>query len=163
MLTAARIVETLALGLWLGSMVFLSFVVAPAAFAVLPSRELAGQLVGHTLARLYLLGYVCGALFLLALVVEQRLSGASLRAVALPIGLLAAMLLLIFCNQYFLGERLAALRTEMTATFGSIDQTPRDHALRAAFGRYHGVSAVLMSANMLLTLVLFVLTVRRFR
>ncbi|MFB3127344.1 MAG: DUF4149 domain-containing protein, partial [Candidatus Acidiferrales bacterium] len=43
MLTAARIVETLALGLWLGSMVFLSFVVAPAAFAVLPSRELAGQ------------------------------------------------------------------------------------------------------------------------
>lgn len=124
---------------------------------------MAGQLVGSTLPRLHLLGTLCGALFLLCLVVEQRLLGTSLRAVALPIGLVAVLLLGTFYDHYFLGERLVNLRAEMKTAFGSIDQTPGDHILRVAFNRYHRVSALLLAAHMVLVLGLLALTVRRLR
>ena len=163
MLTTVRFLELLALGLWLGGMVFFSFIVAPAAFALLPSRELAGNLVGLVLARLYVLSYICGGAYLLCLVIEQRLTGGSRRALVLPLGVVVVMLLLTLFNQYPLGERLFSLRSEMKAAFGSIDQTPAEHALRLRFNRYHRVSVLLMSANLLLALGLLALTGRRLR
>ncbi len=54
--TVLRSIEFLCLGLWLGSDVFLSFVVAPGAFRVLGSRDAAGALVGFALGRMHLLG-----------------------------------------------------------------------------------------------------------
>ena len=48
-----RTLESLALGLWLGSDVFLSFVVAPGAFHVLASRDQAGAMVGFALTRMH--------------------------------------------------------------------------------------------------------------
>lgn len=163
MLTLLRFLQVLALSLWLGGTVFLSFFVAPAAFAVLPTRQLAGDLVGQLLPRLYLLSYACAALYLLSLLVEQRLVGGSLRGLALPVALVVAMLLLLLFNHLYLGERMAGLRVEMTATFGSIDQTPREHALRLRFNRYHGVSSLLLTADLLLLVGLLALTVRRLR
>lgn len=163
MLTALRFLELLALGLWLGALVFFSFMVAPAAFAVLPSRQLAGDLVGHLLPRLHLLGYLCGTVYLVALGVEQRLTQGSLRAVALPMLLVAAILVMTAVSQFGLEPRLAGLRAEMTAAFGAIDQVPRDHPLRVSFGRFHQVSALLLTANLLLVLVVLGLTVRRLR
>src|SRR5260221_8881031 len=59
-------IEFLCLGLWLGSDVFLSFVVAPGAFRVLGSRDAAGAMVGFALGRMHLLGVICGIVFLLA-------------------------------------------------------------------------------------------------
>ncbi len=44
-----RAIEILGLGLWLGSDVFLSFVVAPGAFRILASRDQAGAMVGFGL------------------------------------------------------------------------------------------------------------------
>lgn len=44
-----RTIEFLGLSLWLGSDVFLSFVVAPGAFRILGSRDQAGAMVGHSL------------------------------------------------------------------------------------------------------------------
>lgn len=163
MLTAARFLQTLSLGVWLGAMIFLGFVLAPAAFKVLPTRELAGQLVGLSLTRLYLLSYICAALFLLGLVVEQRLNGTGWGNLALPVACLAVMSLLTLFSHFYLGGQMAALRVEMTVAFGSIDATPKEHILRASFGRLHGVSTLAMMANMLLGLALLFLTVRRFR
>src|SRR5260221_11167614 len=59
-------IEFLCLGLWLGSDVFLSFVVAPGAFRVLGSRDASGAMVGFALGRMHLLGVICGIVFLLA-------------------------------------------------------------------------------------------------
>jgi hypothetical protein len=42
-------IRILLLGLWLGAACFFSFAVAPSAFGVLPSRELAGLVVNRTL------------------------------------------------------------------------------------------------------------------
>jgi hypothetical protein len=161
MLTALRVVELLSLGLWLGGMVFFSFFVAPAAFAVLPSRHLAGSLVGWLLPRVHLLGLVCGLIFLASLALEQRLTGVSLRAALVPAVLILLVLLSSAVNHYVLAGQMADLRAEMKAAFGGVDQTPRDHTLRVRFGRLHGYSSLLMTANLALVLGLFVLAVRR--
>jgi hypothetical protein len=163
MLAALRFLELLSLGLWLGAMVFLAFFVAPAAFAVLATREQAGNLVGFLLPRLYVLGIVCGIVFGAALVVEQRLSGGGLRALVVPLVLVGVTVVLILLSHFWLGGQLAALRAEMTATFGSVDQTPVGNALRQRFGRLHGFSSLLLTAEMLLVLALLALTARRLR
>jgi len=161
MVTALRVVELLSLSLWLGGLVFFAFFVAPAAFAVLPSRHLAGSLVGWLLPRVHLLGLVCGLVFLAALAFEQRLGGGGLRAALVPAVLILLVLLSSGVNHYALAGPMADLRAEMKAGFGGVDQTPPDHALRARFGRLHGYSSLLLTANLLLVLGLFVLAVRR--
>ena len=163
MLTAARFLEFLALGLWLGGMVFFAFLFAPAAFAALSTREQAGNLVGLLLPRLYLLGTLCAAAYLIGLVLEMRSTGGNPRAWLFPVALVAVALLIILYSHYGLGERLAVLRTEMTSVFGSVDATPKDHALRLAFGRLHGLSSLLLVFQLLTVLTLLFLTVRRLR
>ncbi|MGH9803969.1 MAG: hypothetical protein ACRD4D_02260, partial [Candidatus Acidiferrales bacterium] len=96
-------------------------------------------------------------------VLEQRLVGGSVRGLLLPVALVAVALLITLYSHYGLGERLAALRVEMTSTFGSVDATPRAHALRLAFGRLHGLSSILLSFQLLIVLTLLLLTVRRLR
>jgi hypothetical protein len=163
MLTALRFLEFLSLGLWLGALVFFAFIVAPAAFAVLPTREQAGNLVAVVLPRLHLFGMACAGVYLLALFFEQRLTGGSLRTLVLPAAVVGVVVLGTLYSHYGLGGQLADLRAEMIATFGSVDQTPRDHALRLRFGRLHGFSSLLMSVNLLLVLGLLFLAVRRLR
>ena len=58
-------VEILLLSSWLGSMIFFSFAVAPSAFAVLPTRELAGAVVTSTISKVELMGLVIGSLLIL--------------------------------------------------------------------------------------------------
>ena len=55
------------LSFWLGTMAFFSFVLAPAAFAVLPTQHLAGQVVSRTLGTAEMIGIVIGAVLLLLL------------------------------------------------------------------------------------------------
>src|SRR4030081_1864304 len=64
--------EFLSLGLWLGSDVFLSFVVAPGAFYVLATRDQAGVMVGFALTRMHFGGIICGVIFLAARLARGR-------------------------------------------------------------------------------------------
>ncbi len=163
MVTTLRFLQLLALGVWLGGMAVFSFLVAPAAFAVLPSRHLAGDLVSASLARLYMLSVLSAAVFVGALLVEQLHSGAALRALAVPAMLLAVALAIGTYNHYGLTPPMAGLRSEMKATFGSVDETPANHPLRTRFNRIHGTSMALLSGELLLLAALLYVTVRRFR
>lgn len=61
------------LGWWIGGWALFAFVVARTAFRVLPSTQLAGQLVGPILAALHLYGAVAGvALAVLAWALARR-------------------------------------------------------------------------------------------
>jgi hypothetical protein len=61
------------LGGWIGAWAFFAFAVAPTAFRVLPSSELAGDLVGPLLATLHLSGAGAGiALAVLAAALHRR-------------------------------------------------------------------------------------------
>ena len=59
-----RFIHLLSLGIWVGSVVFFSFVTAPTLFGALP-RDLAGRAVSAIFPRYYALGGACGALALL--------------------------------------------------------------------------------------------------
>jgi len=60
--TLLRSALWLLLGCWIGGFLFFAFAVAPTAFHVLPSTEIAGTLVGPVLAALHLYGVVAGPL-----------------------------------------------------------------------------------------------------
>jgi hypothetical protein len=55
-----RALSWLLLGGWIGAWVLFAFVVAPTAFRVLPSTQIAGQLIGPVLTTLHLYGAAAG-------------------------------------------------------------------------------------------------------
>src|SRR6266704_2118141 len=60
-----RFLMLLALVVWLGGLIFFAFVVAPTVFSpgLLPTRHLAGEIVGRSLGALHWMGIVSGIVF----------------------------------------------------------------------------------------------------
>jgi hypothetical protein len=146
-------IEFLSLSLWLGSDVFLSFVVAPGAFHVLASRDQAGAVVGYSLARMHLGGILCGLLFLAARLARTRSFASYAGAPAICV---AAMITLTVISQTTVSAKMAALRVRM----GSIEATGATSPLLAAFTRLHGVSVMLESGVLLAGFAAMYLLVR---
>ena len=148
-----RFLQVFALGSWVGSIIYLSFVVAPGAVGVLQSRDQAGLMVGYSLARLHYLGVIAAVLYLLAGLVLAP----SLKTFAQPamIGVVL-MLALTFVSQTRLTTRLAELRTEMV----SVDATPKDNPLRVEFDRLHQASVRIEVTVLLMGIAALFLTVR---
>ncbi len=143
------------LALWVGAALLMAGAVAPAAFAVLPTRALAGLLVGRVLPPIFIGGILVG--IGAALLAWHDGAPFPRTRVALPI--VAAIACLI--AQFVIGPRIAALRAEMGP---SIEALATDDPRRAAFGRLHGISVAWMGAGMLAagaTLVLTILAARR--
>jgi len=142
MTSVLRTLEFLALSLWLGSDVFLSFVVAPGAFRLLASRDEAGAMVGFALWRMHLLGVVCGIVILVARMLRTR----SFASLAAPAALcVVLMILLTVVSQHAVSPKMAVLRTQM----GSIQATAPGSPLLAEFSRLHRVSVMLESGVLL--------------
>jgi uncharacterized membrane protein len=142
MLSFLRTIEFLALGIWLGSDVFLSFVVAPGAFGVLASRDAAGAVVGYALTRMHLGGIAIGVLLLFVRLMRAR----SFASLATPAGIcVALMVILTTISQFTVSARMAALRVQM----GSIQATSSGSGLLAEFSKLHRVSVSLESGVLL--------------
>src|SRR5713226_3819618 len=142
MSTFLRTIEFLSLSLWLGSDVFLSFVVAPGAFRILESRDQAGTMVGFALGRMHLVGVACGLAILLARLVRTRTFASFVAPAALCVVL---MILLTVVSHHAVSPKMAALRVQM----GSIQATAADSPLLAEFSRLHRVSVSLESGVLL--------------
>ena len=141
MLTVFRFLELLSLGVWVGAALFVGVLLAPGAFALLPTRELAGSVVGMALTRLHWLAYTCGAIYFAARFAMATEGSAAWRRGA-PV-MVALMLVLTLVAQFVLTPKLGALRAQMAAENGSIDATPKEHPLRQEFGRLHGFSSAI--------------------
>jgi hypothetical protein len=154
MSTFLRVIEFLGLSLWLGSDVFLSFVVAPVAFRILaPSRDQAGAIVGYGLWWMHIIGVVCGIAILLARMLRTR----TFASLATPVALcVVLMILLTVVSQHAVSPKMAALRVQM----GSIQATASDSPLLAEFGRLHRLSASLEGCVILAGLAAIFLMVR---
>src|SRR6266851_5968823 len=153
MSTVLRSIEFLCLGLWLGSDVFLSFVVAPGAFRVLGSRGSGGARVGLALGRMHLLGVICGVVFLLARLARTRTFATFVAPVALCVVLMVA---LTVASQVGVSPRMAMLRVQM----GSIQAAAQDSPLLAEFSRLHRISVSLESGVLLAGFAALFLLVR---
>ena len=142
MSTFLRTVEFLGLSLWLGSDVFLSFVVAPGAFRVLASRDQAGAIVGHSLWWMHMIGVVCGIVLLAARLVRTAAPMSLVQPAALCVLLMIALTVV---SQHAVSPRMAKLRVQM----GSIEATAEGSPLLAEFGKWHRVSVMLESGVLL--------------
>jgi Domain of unknown function (DUF4149) len=150
-----RTLEFLALALWLGSDVFLSFVVAPGAFRVLGmgGRDAAGAIVGFALGRMHFLGVICGIVLLLARVARTRTFASFVAPVALCVVLMIA---LTVASQVGVTPRMAMLRVQM----GSIRATAQDSPLLAEFARLHRISVSLEGVVLLAGMAVMFFMVR---
>jgi Domain of unknown function (DUF4149) len=149
-----RFLQFFSLGTWVGNILYFSFVVAPGAFSVLPTNDLAGNLVNYSLARLHLIGIVAGVIYLGA----SALAGKSVAALGEPAAILVfVMVVLTMASQYGVIPRMEALRLQM----GSVDATPAGNPLRVTFDRLHQYSVWLESAVLLSGLVALFLTARQ--
>src|SRR5258708_1396971 len=153
MAATLRFLQIFSLGTWVGSILYFSFVVTRGAFAVLPNSDLAGALVGYTLAKLHMIGIIAGVVYLLATAAIER----SIGALAQPAALLVfAMIVFTMVSQYGVIARMDVLRAQM----GSVEATAAGNPLRVAFDRLHQYSVWLESAVLLSGLVALFLTAR---
>lgn len=138
-----RVVAVLALAFWVGALAFFAFGTAPAAFAALPERALAGSVVNAAMARLGALGAACGAVAALALGVRAW-RGPFRRSWA-PVALVLAMLGIGAASHHFVNRPLAEIRQS-----AKIDDLAPNDPVRRRFGRLHGISVLALGATLAL-------------
>ena len=153
MQTFLRAVEFVTLSLWLGSDAFLSFVVAPGAFALLGNRDAAGMLVGFSLARLHFAGIFLGLIFLLARLARTRDFASFTTAAALSVVL---MVVLTGLSQFTVSNRMENLKRQMV----SLQNTSENDPLRVEFNRLHHISVAYETAVLILGFAAMILLVR---
>jgi hypothetical protein len=134
------LLELILLSAWLGAAILVAAVVAPAAFRVLPSRTLAGAIVGAVLPVIFVVGLV---LAIVVGILSWRQKGRLRVGIAASV---AAMILGCGFAQFGIEPRIEAVRASISGPVDSLDPSdPR----RTQFGRLHGVSVMLMGVAML--------------
>ena len=142
---AQRSALWLTLGLWIGSWALFSAIVAPTAFRVLPSAEVAGTLIGPTLKALHLFGAVAG----LVLALLARMLGRGARLITIPL----IMSALCLYTHFGVSAEMAELRAMAFGPEGSPDSAVRFHQL-------HRVSVAIFLSLGAAAVTLLVLHVR---
>src|SRR5579863_6365647 len=124
-----RYLMLLSLIVWLGGLVFFAFVLAPTAFSVLPSRHLAGMVVGRTLGTLHWMGIISGLVFLASSILYSRLTKGTPHVFAARHVLICLMLALTMISQFGIIPHMDTLR----ASIGEIDSVPVNNPARMQF------------------------------
>ena len=148
----------LLVALWLGAAVFFSFGVAQSAFAVLPSRELAGSLVNRALMIVNYSG-VCLGLILLATSYFRR-QGVSRAKLLFEQFVLLFLTAACAAGQFIIGAKLHALRVQIGRP---IDELAANDPLRMAFNDLHVYSVIILLAAMIAAVIAFFLLAARAR
>jgi hypothetical protein len=139
--TIAQAIELVVLSLWLGGALLVVAAVAPAAFAVLPSRTLAGALVGRVLPVVFISGLAAA---IVAVLCEMNVSrNAFSLKVSAPLIALAAGCAVA---QFVVAPKIDRVRA---AVSGPIDSLAPADPQRVAFGKLHAMSVLWLGIAML--------------
>jgi uncharacterized membrane protein len=153
-----RFLMLLSLVVWIGGLIFFAFGVAPAAFAVLPTTHIAGNLVGRTLAILHWMGIFSGLIFLASSLLYSQLTQGRPHTFAARNVLIVLMLALTLVSQFGIIPRMDTLRTSL----GEINSVPPDNPARLQFDALHEWSTRVEGGVLLLGLVVVYLTAASF-
>ena len=147
-----ELLQLATIALWLGAAAFFSIAVAPALFAVLPSRSLAGEVVGRLLPGIF----YCGMLVALLVAVTQYRAQ---RAWSWRGREAAAVVMIASCAiaQLIIAPRIVRLRAEIA---GPLEVLSADDPRRVVFGRLHGASVAWLGLAMLAAIVILVIAGR---
>jgi uncharacterized membrane protein len=151
----------LSLVVWLGGLIFFAFVLAPTAFSpgLLPTRHMAGSIVGRSLDRLHYMAIVSGIIFLIASMLYSWMASGNTSPLAARHILILLMLLLTVISQFAISPKMHTIRAEV----GVIDDLPSDNPLRVEFDHLHMWSEKFEVAVLLLGLVALYTTAQALR
>lgn len=150
-------VDTVSAGLlvlWAGAALGFAFLLAPVAFKVLPSRDLAGQVIGATLRRLDFASWFAFGIPLLLSYGTRWLEEVKEEGIGpLRLWSAAAMVALLIClaSSAIITPKIQEIRARMKAPIESL--APGDPDL-LAHRKAHGVSRQLLALRVLLALAL---------
>lgn len=149
-------IRLLLIALWLGGACYFSFAVAPSAFGVLPSRELAGSMVSRTLLITNVSGIIIGAI----LILTSLVGAANYKKffVWAERGLMTIMIAACAVGQFVIGSWLAYVKSQMGKP---IDELAADDPLRMQFNQLHEYSVWLLLTAMICALIAFFLIGRK--
>lgn len=142
------------LSCWLGVMAFFSFVVAPAAFKVLPTQHLAGQIVSRTLGVTEIVGLIIGGVLLVLLLAAR---GRKTKAFQFELTVVALMTAAMAMSKVVSGW-MHDLRLQAGEGLYAL---PMSDPIRSSFDQFHKYSVGLTGFAMLGAIVLIVILVRR--
>lgn len=151
----------LSLVVWIGGLIFFAFVLAPTAFSpgLLPTRHLAGSVVGRSLDLLHYIAITSGIVFLIASLIYSRMTTGDSRPLVGRHLLIVLMLLLTVISQFAISPKMHTIRAEA----GVIDSIPPNSPLRMEFNRLHIWSEKFEEAVLLLGLMALYATAQAFR
>ncbi|MEY2411908.1 MAG: hypothetical protein QOD84_514 [Acidobacteriaceae bacterium] len=147
-MSVLRFMMLLSLAVWVGALILFP-VVAEISFSVLPSRHLAGLVVGHSLRALHWMAIVSGIIFLASSLIQNRLWRGAFRVFATQHLLVIAMLGLTLVSQFVVIPRMDAIR----ASSGEISMIPPGDPARLQFDSLHTWSTRIEGGVLLLGLV----------
>jgi ABC-type transport system involved in cytochrome bd biosynthesis fused ATPase/permease subunit len=122
---------------WFGAAIFFAAVVAPGAFAVLQSHELAGGLIVRVLPPLFYAGLVIGLVMAIFDTARRRWAGLTMAGASAV-------------AQFVVARRIDQLRATVS---GAVDALPSTDPRQAAFARLHGLSVALFGVAMIAALI----------
>lgn len=141
-MSRAAAIELTLLASWLGAAIVVAAVVAPAAFRVLPSRTMAGAIIGEVLPIVFIAGLVVA---IAAVLLEARVDRHALRvAVTAPF---VAMIIGCGVAQFVINPKIQAVRASIGA--GAVDALDASDPRRVRFGKLHGYSVLWMGVAIL--------------
>ena len=149
---AVKFLYLFSIVVWIGSIVFFSFLAAPSILKVLP-RETAGEVVGDIFPKYWLVGYVSSLLALSTLLIDSMVSRTSPFT---EIAILVGMSIISFYTGLIVAPKGRDIKAKIKkAEGGEVER------LRQSFKRVHAVSAVLNMIVLSLGLVLIYFTAVR--
>jgi hypothetical protein len=130
-----RFLILLPLAVWLGGIIFFAFVEAPTVFSpgLLPTRQVAGSIVGRSLEVLHYIAIASGIIFLTASMFYSRMVNGSARPLAARHLLIVSMLVLTLISQFAITPKMHSIRDEA----GVVDNLALDDPSRHEFDRLH--------------------------
>jgi hypothetical protein len=131
-----QVASLILVAMWLGAALLVSGAVAPAAFQVLPSRALAGAVVGRVLPVVFVSGIAIAAVVAFGVGRTSWKRWVAPSVVALTCGI----------AQFGIGARIARLRADIGV---AVDSLPVDDPQRLLFGQLHSISVALLGAAFL--------------
>jgi len=144
---ALRFAAVVAIAVWIGGLLALGAIAAPAIFdavaarGILDARIVSGAVFGEVLRRFHLVAYVCGGAILLTLVARAVL-GPRPRRFALRCAIAGVMATAALYAGLIVQARVTALQQEIGVNVAP-SSLPADDPRRVEFGRLHGRSAML--------------------
>jgi len=133
----------LSLVIWLGSIIFFSFIGAPSVFKLL-SKELAGEVVSDIFPKYYAIGYVCTPILLGSLLYLGYVKNA-LASLRYPVMILICVVACSFYSGLVVSNKARAIKMEIKSTMNEAEKTQ----LGKKFRKIHGLSMILNLFNLI--------------